>query len=270
MRRFLKTIATRCLSVVNAYPTSCTKVEQLRELIQNLHPVHAGVDLVRLGPQTDGGYLAPDDLEGIQACFSPGVSFQSGFELDCANRGMLVFMADQSVDCPSSTHRYFHFTKTNLGVTTSADSMTLDDWVAESLPGSQSDLLLQMDVEGCEYEVILGVSDKLLSRFRIIIVEFHWLDQLWSFPFFRVASRAFAKLLQTHICVHIHPNNYESTLHHGGLTIPKLAEFTFLRRDRVANPTFVTHFPHELDADNTSNLPLTLPPCWYRPYSQHW
>ena len=30
-------------------------------------------ELVRLGGNNDGGYLLPNDLEGITACFSPGV-----------------------------------------------------------------------------------------------------------------------------------------------------------------------------------------------------
>lgn len=37
-------------------------------------------DLIRLGPNGDGGYLVPDDLTGIEACFSPGVCATSEFE----------------------------------------------------------------------------------------------------------------------------------------------------------------------------------------------
>lgn len=31
--------------------------------------------------------------------------------------------------------------------------MTLDDWVKSSMPKSQDELLLQIDIEGFEYEV---------------------------------------------------------------------------------------------------------------------
>jgi hypothetical protein len=222
-----------------------------------------GKELIRLGPKGDGGYLVPDDLEGIEACFSPGVGSLSEFEKQCANRGMKVFLADRSVEKPAESHEQFHFTRKFIGVTTNDDFMTIDDWVALSLPESQADLMLQIDIEGYEYETFLGMSDRLMRRFRIIVAEFHSLDQLWSRPFFRLASRAFEKILQTHTCVHIHPNNYSPPLKKGGLAIPPLAEFTFLRNDRISNPSRAKNFPHPLDVDNTSRPHFPLPKCWY-------
>ena len=220
-------------------------------------------ELIRLGPKGDGGYLLPDDLAGIEACFSPGVSFLSGFEKDCADLGIKIFLADKSVERPVESHALFYFTKKYLGATTSGNFITLDDWVNSSLSGSQSDLMLQADIEGYEYGLFLSASDHLMRRFRIIIVEFHHLDQLWNQPFFQLASRAFDKVLQTHTCIHIHPNNYSSPLHRGGLVIPEMAEFTFLRNDRLSNPSYATTFPHPLDFDNTPKTHLPLPKCWY-------
>jgi hypothetical protein len=141
--------------------------------------------------------------------------------------------------------------------------MTLDDWVDSSIPDSHDDLILQIDIEGCEYEVFLAASDKLMQRFRIIVVEFHQLGSLWNKPFFSLASRAFEKILQTHSCVHNHPNNCCGVLKHGGLEIPYLTEMTFLRNDRISNHSFTEKFPHELDRDNTGDPTLPLPECWY-------
>ena len=142
--------------------------------------------------------------------------------------------------------------------------MTMDDWVGSSVPGSQSDLMLQIDIEGYEYETFLGMSDALARRFRIIAAEFHSLDQLWNRPFFRVASRAFDKILQTHACVHIHPNNCAGALDRDGLLIPSAAEFTFLRRDRILDWSYASVFPHPLDENNCNGRPLRLADCWYR------
>ncbi len=222
-----------------------------------------GKALIRLGPRGDGGYLVPDDLAGIEACFSPGVSLVSGFEKDCADRGIKVFLADRSVEKPAESHRLFHFTRKHVGVTTSDDFMTVDDWVASSLPGSRADLILQIDIEGYEYEVFLGMSDGLMGRFRVIVAEFHQLDRLLSRPFFQLASRAFEKVLQTHTCIHIHPNNCCVPLRKRGLVIPPLAEFTFLRNDRMCNPSYANVFPHPLDVDSTDNPHFPLPKCWY-------
>ena len=252
------------VSLVGAFPTRLTSRDLVQRLIGRLHPVAGGHELIRLGPEADGGYVLPDDLAGIDACFSPGVSSISGFEMECAERGMKVFLADKSVDGPACRHELFTFTKKFVGATTDDDFMTLDEWVTASLPESTSDLLLQIDVEGCEYEVFLSASDALLRRFRIIVVEFHHLDHIWSEPFFQIARPVFDKLLQTHACVHIHPNNSNNALRKGGLSIPPVMEFTFHRRDRLVNPVPRSDFPCPLDRDNVPQATVPLPACWYR------
>jgi hypothetical protein len=264
VKRRFKSLLMSTLALSDSYPTRLTDASAIQALMDRLAPLSCARRLIRLGPAGDGGYLVPDDLEGIEACFSPGVHLISGFERECAQRGMNVFLADSSVERPAESHRLFHFIKKHVGVTRNAEFMTMDDWVAASLPGSQSDLLLQIDTDGYEYETFLGMSDALLGRFRIIVAEFHDLEQLWNQPFFRLGSRVFDKILQTHACVHIHPNNCGGRLQKGGMMIPSVAEFTFLRNDRIIDPTYASEFPHPLDRDNCNCRRLRLAKCWYR------
>ena len=263
MKKLLKYFDLAILAHGKPFRIALTDKNTLQGFIQKLFPILPGRELIRLGPEGDGGYLVPDDLAGIEACFSPGVSLVSGFEKDCADLGMKVFLADKSVDNPAESHDMFHFTKKFVGVTTNDDFMTLDDLVAASLPGSQTDLMLQIDIEGYEYETFLGMSDSLLRRFRIIVAEFHSLEQLWNRPFFKLASRAFEKILQTHACIHIHPNNCRRLLNLNGLSIPRVAEFTFLRKDRILSTSYAKNFPHALDFDNCKKPQFPLPKCWY-------
>ena len=249
---------------LDEFPTTTTGKKEVQRLIRQLHPVCTGHELIRLGPESDGGYLVPNDLKGIEACFSPGVSTVSGFEKDCADLGMNVYLADRAVERPAEAHERFHFTKKHVGVTTNHEFMTIDDWAKDSGCSLDSDLLLQIDVEGCEYEVFLSASDALIRRFRIIVAEFHSLDQLWNRAFFGVASRAFDKILQTHSCVHIHPNNSDGAITQQGVEVPRTMELTFLRNDRIAHRSPASTFPHPLDRDNTGNATLPLPACWYR------
>jgi hypothetical protein len=246
------------------FPTAATDQRWVSALIHRLHPVTCGRELIRLGPERDGGYLVPDDLDGIESCFSPGVSNMSDFELDCARRGMKVFMADASVDAPAISHSQFHFVKRHVGAATQGESISLEEWIETSDAGSGADCLLQMDIEGCEYEALLSLPIAVQRRFRIIVVEFHFLDRLFCEPMFALYARAFEKLLTTHSCVHIHPNNICPAVTVGELEIPQIAEFTFLRNDRVENAQFATTFPHPLDRDNTSNHPLHLSTSCYR------
>lgn len=263
MKQLIKVPLKKALAAVNVFPTAMTDPGDLRSLIRALRPVATDRELIRLGPNADGGYLVPDDLEGIEACFSPGVSTTSGFEKDCADRGIRAFLADKSVDGPAESHELFHFTKRFVGAVSDENFMTLDGWVNDSLSTSDTDLLLQIDIEGAEFEVFLSASEALIKRFRIIVAEFHWLDQLWSRPYFNLARRAFDKILKDHICVHVRPNNCCGSVTRAGIEIPSVMEFTFLRNDRIGRTADRTDFPHKLDHPDTDGPPLVLPRSWY-------
>lgn len=265
MSNFIKNCRLRAGSLIGKFIVDQTDEGLIRSLIDSLHPIASDKKLVRMGSSNDGGYLLPDDLEGVTACFSPGVADSSSLEARCAELGMNVYMADLSVDQPAEQHERFHFTKKFVGVTSNDEFITLDQWVEDNEGRSGEDLLLQIDIEGFEYEVFLAASDQLMARFRIIVAEFHRLDQLWAKPFFGFASRVFEKILQTHHCVHAHPNNWRGTVKKGDIEIPINMEFTFLRKDRIGNFTYVDKYPHPLDVDNVPSMStLDLPSCWYR------
>ncbi|MFA5322236.1 MAG: FkbM family methyltransferase [Smithella sp.] len=254
----------KIITAKNEPSGKATDVNDLRSFLKKLYPLSGGKELIRMGPKRDGGYLLPDDLAEIQACFSPGIGFSSEFEKDCAQRGMKVFLADKSVNGPVSEHKLFHFTKKYIGAASDDDFMTLDNWVDSSLPGTNVDLLLQIDIEGYEYEVFQSVSESLMRRFRIIVAEFHALDQLWNNSFFKIAECVFDKILRTHACVHIHPNNYAGVIKKEGIDIPQVMEFSFLRKDRIENSSYRRIFPNPLDYDNNPfGAPIVLPTCWY-------
>jgi hypothetical protein len=221
-------------------------------------------NLIRVGPAGDGGYLLPDDLDGIDYAFSPGVSDESGFEADLARRGMKVFMADFSVDGPGEHHDNFAFDKKFVGCTSDDRFMTMDEWKERCLPAYDRDLLLQMDIEGFEYESLFSTSLRLMQQFRIIVLECHNIEHWLSRPYFDLVSRVFDKLLQTHCVVHNHPNNCCGSIKSQGIELPRITELTFHRKDRVAAAQPAKQFPHPLDADNTKKETLVLPECWYR------
>ncbi len=259
----MKNILNRIYPILKNYPTRLTDNQDIQALLNQLRPMKCDKELIRLGPKGDGGYLIPNDLKDIKACFSPGVDKISDFEWDCANRGMQVFMADYSVEGPAASHKNFHFLKKFLGLIQTENTITLEEWVGSSISDPDAELLLQMDIEGAEYEVLLGISEDLIKRFRIIAIEFHSLKLLWSKPFFSLVSRSFEKLLQTHVCVHNHPNNINPSKKIGRVTLPSVTEMTFLRRDRADQLSPAVIFPHPLDSDNSSKRAQPLPKCWY-------
>lgn len=256
----------KIIDLNNYLEVSRTPKYKIELLIEKLHPYKLDTDLIRIGPNGDGGYLIPNDLEGIAACFSPGVDLTSGFEEDCFNLGMQIFLADRSVEKPNlnlSSDKY-NFICKYIGWTNNKDFITIDEWVDSAKIDKNSDLLLQMDIEGAEYFTILNLSDSILNRFRIIIIEFHELQNLWNNGFYALAIEVFNKILQTHTCIHIHPNNNRGIDSHLGIEIPRLAEFTFLRNDRISKEEYQNEFPNKLDFDNTDKIHISLPQNWYK------
>jgi hypothetical protein len=241
-----------------------TPEDRIRAFMAATRPVSTNRPLVRLGGDTDGGYLLPDDLQGIEVCFSPGVSNVATFEEDLAGRGIRCFLADYSVDAPPVSNDLFDFEKKYLGPSDTDMFMTLDSWVKRKAPGT-SDSILQMDIEGAEYGVIYEASAEVLRRFRILIIEFHRLETLYDRMGFEMLSLTFGKLLRDFEVVHIHPNNCAQPVNLGAVAIPPIMEFTFLRRDRITSRVPAGVFPHPLDKTNVPDRPdFALPACWYR------
>lgn len=266
MKNKIKKVVVSQLAKKGILLTKATNKVKVTNLIKSLYPFQIQTKLIRLGAKGDGGYLVPDDLDGIEAVFSPGVDKMSEFEQDCLKYGMKAYMADKSVDKPNlniSEDKY-DFIKKHVGCTNNDELITMDNWVNSNIPSDKTELLLQMDIEGGEYNSLINMSDSLMKRFRIMVIEFHELQDFWNPHFFNLSQAVFNKILQTHFCVHIHPNNCCGIHSRLGVEIPRVAEFTFIRKDRVEIKNFQKNFPHELDYDNTNNKTIPLPSNWYK------
>ncbi|PZR72034.1 MAG: hypothetical protein DLM73_14480 [Chthoniobacterales bacterium] len=241
-----------------------TASELIGEFVKKCCPVTTNHELIRIGHNRDGGYLVPNDLDGIEACFSPGVAETASFELEMAKRGIKSYLADYSVEAPPVQNELFYFEKRYLGNQETDVFMTLDSWVKKTSADEEKDLVLQMDIEGAEYDVLLDADPEILNRFRIIVIEFHGLISLTDRFGYKNIDATFNRLLRTHAVVHIHPNNGSRRFMIGRYVIPNDMEFTFLRRDRIAYSEPTTTFPHILDFPcNPNEEDVKLPACWY-------
>jgi hypothetical protein len=242
------------------------KREDILKLLEAMRPKPSPAPLIRIGPDRDGAYLLPDDLKGVSACFSPGVSNSKDFEDQLAMEyGIASHLCDASTDVDRLRTPLIDglqtFEKLWLDVTGAEDTISLDDWVARHRSDPGEDLILQMDIEGAEYRNVLHTSDNTLKRFRIIVVELHSLHMIRNenglsnvlLPFFERLDRYFT-------CVHAHPNNVSGSpkdMAKIGITIPNLVELTFIRNDRFEDRSLhdvqLPH-PHDLRL-NVSNKP---------------
>jgi hypothetical protein len=231
-----------------------TSREELLRLLESQLPLDVGFDLVRVGGKNDGGYLLPDDLLGITKCISPGCDKNASFENDLLTKfGIPSVIIDKDIAKPSDLDRAHEYIEKWVGVEETCEMITLDKVMALHPDG---DLILQMDIEGAEYEVLLNLSKEDLTRFRIILVEFHSLSQLKNPIFFEyVAKSLFNKLSNTHVLVHAHPNNCLQSWEHQGLIYPEVIEYSYLRKDRAIGSFTLAQTPHVLDAPNVLENP---------------
>lgn len=231
----------------------------VKTLVKAIWPTETEHELLRIGSTTraDGGYLVPADLSGIGRVFSPGVSKRMDFEDFFLSRGVPCEMIDGSVDKIPSPHALARFEKLWLAGSSSDDSISLDDWVNKNSKPDE-DLLLQMDIEGAEYEAILSVSKEILDRFRVIVVEMHDLRSAFSRSGLALIMATLGKLKSSHEIVHAHPNNCCVGFKEKGVLLPEVIELTLLRKDRFFQNVGPAVLPHPLDLDNTPNRSVAL------------
>lgn len=242
--------------------------DDVLDVAARLRPVAIQHPLVRIGGGGDGGYLVPDDLEGITACFSPGVGHTAQFEVDLVTRfGIPCYLADASVVPPSfdpAIAALIDFENIFIGRGETPDVLRLEDWLRKTGRQDDSDLLLQMDIEGGEYDVLADTPRDVLRQFRILVIEFHSLHLLFA-EAWRCHMRSLVDALTRdfHV-VHIHPNNYAPVFAAHGLEIPDVMEITFLRKDRSQNTGPAGRFPHPLDDPCSPSRPDIVLPALFR------
>lgn len=242
-------------------------------VISVMKPQPSPYELIRIGGDKDGSYLVPDALEGIEACFSPGVNNFKHFEDYLSNTyGIKSHMCDYSSDVEKLATPLIAsmqtFEKLWLEPRTSEDSISLHDWVNKRAPGD-GDLLLQIDIEGAEYRNIIECDEKTLSRFKVIVIELHEMNDLLDEDVVReVFYPFFQKLNNIFTCIHAHPNNCcgDLALPNRGIRIPRVLELTLLRNDffDLGLETIAPVIPHPLDVGRNAKFkpPLFLDEEW--------
>ena len=224
-------------------------------------------DLTRIGGDNDGGYLVPCNVGDIQYCFSPGVDRTAKFEQELSSKyNIKSFLADASVQHAPAADPNFHFIQKFIGTDTVGNFITLTDWLNDCIGENSGRKILQMDIEGAEYDVLLYESIETLASFSYIIIEFHYWQKIFENDFLRILNVVFKKLLKNFAICHVHPNNCCGVHTLNEVSVPQVLEVTFIHKDFVSATSGgdAIVFPHVLDQPNDPSLEdIYMPDIWW-------
>lgn len=247
--------------IENSKYSPYSRDEDILNAIKKIVPVGCSKELVRIGGDGDGAYLVPDDFNGIEACFSPGTSSCKEFEDDLAKKYEIKsFLSDASISESSLNliKDLQFFQKKWIGDFNSKDTITMSSWIASCGHSYSKNLILQMDIEGCEFQSLLSIPEEDLKKFRILVIEFHDLERLSNSRFLNnTFMPVISKILNHFDCVHAHGNNNVGIVNLAEIKIPKVIELSFYRKNRNLGEKKKL-MPHPLDILNVKDRPPVL------------
>ena len=169
--------------------------KELEMFLSRFREKYISCELVRIRGEGDGGYLHPRILNEISYCYSPGVNDIAYFEKELSNKYKIKsYMADASVEKPPVFDENFKFIPKFLGAHTRNEFITLSDWMSQTTGKSKRNKILQMDIEGYEYDVLIYEDAETLASFSTMTIEFHFLQKLFETNFLKMFSAIFEKI----------------------------------------------------------------------------
>jgi hypothetical protein len=241
-----------------------------------------GSGKLRIGGESDGGYVLLDRLRREQPVLSYGVGLDSSFDFDLAQRGHRVFMFDHTVDGPCGRlPKGCVFIRE--GVAAKADPKKKMDTVLAHLRryrlASRRDVILKMDIEGGEWDIIAALPEKAMNVFEQIVVEFHWLENLKRDGFTAQVRAALQHLNESFTLCHVHANVHGGLRRPAGVVLPNVLEATYVRSDLISRKPNRTFYPTEHDRTNRPGskdivlsmypfVPMVVPPSAFAPLAR--
>jgi len=210
-------------------------IEVLIPFIASLQP-QIVTKLTRVGSSNDGGYVVPENLGNTTKLFSPGCDGIVEFERDLYKKYKIPsIVLDEIIKKPEPLDSFIDFQENWLDATTREGTISLTDWVKRNATPSE-DLILQMDIEGSEYEVIRNTSPEILGQFHTIVIEFHYFEMIKnSYLFETKVKPTFDALFRNHVPVFLNPNNCCGEVKFEKYQFPRVFEITLIRKSELLN-----------------------------------
>jgi len=256
-----KKILKKTLSNIGISTYGSVKKKEILKIIDLLRPLNLGFECIRLGGNSDGSYIVPKILEDIKFCFSAGYGGDCSFEKNLEDYNIKTFLADYSFDAPTQL-KNFEYLKKFIKSYSSHKSININEWIEQRVPKNEKKMILQIDIEGSEYEIIHAISENNLERFDIIIIEFHNLFMINNQIFYKYFIECIYKLKKHFEIFYLQPNNCCGVSNFDDVIFPNILEITFLNKSKAIKKDKFTF--KNLEVKNISNKEkIILPNYWY-------
>jgi hypothetical protein len=211
--------------------TSASVLIEIGKLLK-VYPSQS-LKMVRLGSQTDGGYVVFDDFDSNDIALSFGIGDNNSFDQSIGSLVSVVHMYDHTVPGPPIEFENGNFHRFGISHIDRVQFLTVPAILAD-IP-KEKELILKIDIEGAEWEIFRSLDRNQLSRFKQIVGEFHNIHNLVRNEKGQELVLSVLKCLtNSHTFVNLHPNNWGRADIIQGFLVPDVLEFTLVRNDRFS------------------------------------
>ena len=216
---------------------------------------------IRIGSNDDGGYVLLDSgLESIDIVYSYGVGDNADFEaMICEKYNAIARLYDHTIKSAPLKNDLLYFKREGVGPKKSENLNTIENHINKNSDSGKR-LLLQMDVEGAEWDTLIHTPNSVLGLFDQIVIEVHGLasdvsDALNEGGVYKVSIENKIKVLKKinalFYLYHVHANTEGGLYYINWFKVPNILELTFVNKKAVKDAEHSkVVFPTEFDRPN--------------------
>ncbi|WP_298344636.1 hypothetical protein [Ferrimicrobium sp.] len=230
-------------------PTDIGALLELQNLLTPMTPY--GAEFIRVGGANDGGYVMVDRGLANTIAYNFGIGQEVTWDQAMAMRNNRVYQYDHTIDAPPPVEGETVFYRLGLGAKTSETMISLGDALATHHNETRDDLILNIDIEGGEWDILPQLRPHDLAPFSQIVMELHHLLRIVEDHAFQArVYRSLEVLFGTHQIVHVHANNYGARALADGVMGYDVLEVTLVRKADWEFTDCQHLFPRPLDRPN--------------------
>lgn len=186
-------------------------------------------DLVRVGPDHDGGYWVPSRFANDTRWITFGLGDNFEFENHLLRNGCLVDAFDHSVARrPKKLDKGVRLHKLGISNTVKKDFINLAS-VIQLTQVQSSNWCLKSDIEGAEFDFLQDLLD-MENLPEVLVIELHGLLNFDYHQYSEERSKILKNLRTKFYLAHVNVNNFASIISGNGFLFPDVVELVYISR----------------------------------------